>query len=99
MEKRNSASLQNCAMVSTRDIDRNDPGALFAWVMDALMLGIGVGFDTVGQEKELAIYAPTEPPAVYEIPDTREGWVNSMKNLLESFFYPDKETVQFDYSL
>ena len=47
MEKRNSASLQNCAMVSTRDIDRNDPGALFAWVMDALMLGIGVGFDTL----------------------------------------------------
>mgnify|MGYP003337490358 FL=1 len=43
MERRNSASLQNCAMVSTRDIDRNDPGALFAWVMDALILGIGVG--------------------------------------------------------
>ena len=40
MERRNSAALQNCAMVSTRDIDRNDPGALFGWVMDALMLGV-----------------------------------------------------------
>jgi len=44
MENRNSAALQNCAFVSTRDIDKYDPGALFAWVMDALMLGVGVGF-------------------------------------------------------
>jgi len=29
MEKKNSAALQNCAMVSTKDIDRNDPGTLF----------------------------------------------------------------------
>jgi ribonucleotide reductase alpha subunit len=85
MEKRNSASLQNCAMVSTRDIDRNDPGALFAWVMDALMLGIGVGFDTLGQDKQMSIYAPTEPASTYEIPDTREGWVESVRLLINSF--------------
>jgi len=99
MEKRNSASLQNCAMVSTKDLDRNDPGALFAWVMDALMLGIGVGFDTVGQDKEMLIYAPTEPETVYEIPDTREGWVESVRILLNSYLRQNQNIQKFNYDL
>jgi ribonucleotide reductase alpha subunit len=97
MEKRNSASLQNCAMVSTRDIDRNDPGALFAWVMDALMLGIGVGFDTLGQDKQMPIYAPTEPVSTYEIPDTREGWVESVRLLINSFLRQNQSIQEFNY--
>ena len=99
MEKRNSASLQNCAMVSTRDIDRNDPGALFAWVMDALMLGIGVGFDTLGQDKQMFIYAPTEPVSTYEIPDTREGWVESVRLLINSFLRQNQPIQEFNYDL
>jgi adenosylcobalamin-dependent ribonucleoside-triphosphate reductase len=99
MEKRNSASLQNCAMVSTRDLDRNDPGALFAWVMDALMLGIGVGFDTLGQDKQMSIYAPTEPASVYEIPDTREGWVESVRILINSFLRQNQPIQEFTYDL
>ena len=99
MEKRNSASLQNCAMVSTRDIDRNDPGALFAWVMDALMLGIGVGFDTLGQDKQMSIYAPTEPASIYEIPDTREGWVESVRLLINSFLRANQPIQEFTYDL
>jgi adenosylcobalamin-dependent ribonucleoside-triphosphate reductase len=99
MEKRNSASLQNCAMVSTRDLDRNDPGALFAWVMDALMLGIGVGFDTLGQDKQMSIYAPTEPASVYEIPDTREGWVESVRLLINSFLRQNQPVQEFTYDL
>jgi adenosylcobalamin-dependent ribonucleoside-triphosphate reductase len=99
MEKRNSAALQNCAMVSTRDIDRNDPGALFAWVMDALMLGIGVGFDTLGQDKQLSIYAPTEPASTYEIPDTREGWVESVRLLINSFLRQNQTIQEFTYGL
>jgi len=99
MEKRNSASLQNCAMVSTRDIDRNDPGALFAWVMDALMLGIGVGFDTLGQDKQMFIYEPTEPASVYEIPDTREGWVESVRLLINSFLRQNQPIQEFNYDL
>ena len=99
MEKRNSASLQNCAMVSTRDIDRNDPGALFAWVMNALMLGIGVGFDTLGQDKQMSIYAPTEPAIVYEIPDTREGWVESVRYLINSYLRQNQPIQEFTYDL
>ncbi len=99
MEKRNSSSLQNCAMVSTRDLDRNDPGALFAWVMDALMLGIGVGFDTLGQDKKMAIYAPTEPESTYDIPDTREGWVESVRILINSFLRQNQSIQLFNYDL
>jgi adenosylcobalamin-dependent ribonucleoside-triphosphate reductase len=99
MEKRNSSSLQNCAMVSTRDLDRNDPGALFAWVMDALMLGIGVGFDTLGQDKKMSIYAPTEPESTYEIPDTREGWVESVRMLINSFLRQNQSIQLFSYDL
>jgi adenosylcobalamin-dependent ribonucleoside-triphosphate reductase len=99
MEKRNSAALQNCAMVSTRDIDRNDPGALFAWVMDALMLGIGVGFDTLGQEKDMLIYSPNNSEVCYEIPDTREGWVESLRILLNSYLRPNQQKQTFNYDL
>jgi adenosylcobalamin-dependent ribonucleoside-triphosphate reductase len=99
MEKRNSAALQNCAMVSTKDLDRNDPGALFAWVMDALMLGIGVGFDTVGQDKEFSIYSPLETESVYEIPDTREGWVESVRLLLNSYLRQSQAKQKFNYDL
>ena len=97
MEKRNSAALQNCAMVSTKDLDRNDPGALFAWVMDALMLGIGVGFDTVGQDKEFSIYAPSEIGSIYDIPDTREGWVESVRLLLNSYLRQGQVKQKFNY--
>jgi len=86
-------------MVSTRDLDRNDPGALFAWVMDALMLGIGVGFDTLGKDKQMSIYAPTEPAVVYEIPDTREGWVESVRYLINSYLRQNQPIQEFTYDL
>jgi adenosylcobalamin-dependent ribonucleoside-triphosphate reductase len=86
-------------MVSTRDLDRNDPGELFSWVMDALMLGIGVGFDTLGKDKGMLIYSPTEPSATYEIPDSREGWVESVRLLINSFLRANQAIQLFDYSL
>ena len=98
MEKRNSAALQNCAMVSTKDLDKNDPGQLFSWVMDALMLGIGVGFDTLGKDKNFPIYAPSEPEVTYVIPDTREGWVEATRLLINSFLRAGQNIQKFDYS-
>ena len=99
MESKNSAALQNCAFVSTRDIDKYDPGALFSWVMDALMLGVGVGFDVLGAEKEMKILKPKEEEVTYIIPDTREGWVESTRLLINSFLTANKQTQLFDYDL
>lgn len=103
MEQRNSAALQNCAFVSTGDMTRQDPTAPFTFLMEASMLGIGVGFDTRGAEKEFPVYAPAEGPDVltdrYVIPDSREGWVESVRLLLDSYLRPGRPRVEFDYSL
>lgn len=88
----------NCAFVSTKDIDRNDPGDLFGWTMDALMLGIGVGFDTLGQDKDMEIFNPSSEENVYVVPDTREGWVESLRLILNSYLRQNQMSVTFDYS-
>jgi ribonucleoside-triphosphate reductase (thioredoxin) len=95
------AALQNCAFVSTSDIDRNDPGYVFSWVMDALMLGVGVGWDTKGKDKGLEIYKPTHPMSGVEthvIPDTREGWADSVRILINQYLKSGQKYVEFDYS-
>jgi len=49
-DRRIYASLNNCGFVSTIDIAEN-PAAPFSFLMDCAMLGIGVGFDTLGSHK------------------------------------------------
>ena len=46
IEERGSSALNNCAFCSTEDIDTRGSFA-FTWTMDALMLGVGVGFDAL----------------------------------------------------
>lgn len=97
-ERRLYAALNNCAFVSTENI-ANDLSKPFCFLMDMSMLGCGVGFDTKGAGS-LFIHRPNiSKTETYEIPDSREGWVNSIKLLLESFFIKNKNKVEFDYSL
>jgi hypothetical protein len=98
-DQRNSAALQNCGFVSTADMSKIDPAAPFKWLMEASMLGVGVGFDDKGADKDFSIYEPGSNVRQFVIPDTREGWVDSMGMLLESYLMPDKQTLDFDYSL
>ena len=97
-EQRNSAALQNCAFVSTNSMTKLDPAKPFAFLMEASMLGVGVGFDDNGADKDFAIYSPTEGDT-YVIPDTREGWVESTASLLNSYLKPDTKSPVFDYSI
>lgn len=98
-EQRNSAALQNCSFVSTAEMTRHNPAKPFAFLMEASMLGVGVGFDTKGAEKGFIIGSPSEAPVFYTIPDTREGWVESMSMLLNSYLRPEPQAiVSFDYS-
>jgi adenosylcobalamin-dependent ribonucleoside-triphosphate reductase len=96
-EQRNSAALQNCAFVSTTSMTKIDPAKPFAFLMEASMLGVGVGFDDKGADKDFALYEPTEGDT-YVIPDTREGWVESLASLLNSYLKPDTKKPVFDYS-
>jgi adenosylcobalamin-dependent ribonucleoside-triphosphate reductase len=91
------AALNNCAFVSTGTI-KDDYSKPFCFLMDASMLGVGVGFDTKGAG-EVMIKQPNPKREVetYVIPDTREGWVDSLKLLLESYFHGTAE-IQFDYT-
>lgn len=93
------AALQNCAFCSTADIDRNDPGYVFSWVMDALMLGVGVGWDTLGKDKNIIIHGPELGNGrVFVIPDSREGWADSVRLLINSYLKPGQAKIVFDYS-
>ena len=67
VEERGGAALNNCAFVSTKRL-AEEGGALFSWIMDALMLGIGVGFDTKGHHT-LTIQAPGSTTSKPNIPD------------------------------
>ena len=98
MERKIAAALQNCGFVSTRDIDKSDPGALFAWAMDALMLGVGIGFDTLGAEKDITINPPSGHPYTFIIEDSREGWVDSLRLQINSYMKYAGQAVEFDYS-
>jgi adenosylcobalamin-dependent ribonucleoside-triphosphate reductase len=95
VEEKTAAGLFNCAFRSTRDLSAKG-GYLFAWIMDALMLGIGVGFDTEG-EGTLTIKEPEYTQDIHIIDDSREGWVNSVHTLLDGFFFGHR-IPKFDYS-
>jgi adenosylcobalamin-dependent ribonucleoside-triphosphate reductase len=95
-EQRNSAALQNCAFVSTGSMTKNDPAKPFAFLMEASMLGVGVGFDDKGADKDFTIYEPKESYD-YLIPDTREGWVESTVSLINAYLKPDTKAPLFNY--
>ena len=96
--QKNSAALQNCAFVSTAEMTKQNPAKPFAFLMEASMLGVGVGFDDKGADKEFLIYKPGSEVIEHAIPDTREGWVESVSLALNSYLKPDQQTVKFDYS-
>lgn len=124
MDLRNSAPLQNCAYVGTSDM-ASDPVRPFLFLMEASMLGVGVGFDTKGADLGLMIQHGAGPEAgvpslhmrdngrafppsvpsynqvhVFQIPDTREGWVEATGRVLRAFLEPGSDAYPvFDFSL
>lgn len=81
-------SLQNCWHVAV-----NEPNA-FCFTFNELMLGGGVGFNiTPEQVYELpivkygvAIERRDKHDVDFIVPDNREGWVDLLKRILDSFF-------------
>ena len=94
----NSAALQNCSFVSTESMTKHDPAKPFRFLMEASMLGVGVGFDDKGADKDFTIHAPTQTINTVVIPDSREGWVDSVSMLINSYLRADQPTLVFDYS-
>jgi adenosylcobalamin-dependent ribonucleoside-triphosphate reductase len=95
--QKNSAALQNCAFISTAEMTKHNPAKPFGFLMEASMLGVGVGFDDKGADKDFIIYKPKSDVIIYTVPDTREGWVESVTMLINSYLKPDQSTVEFNY--
>ena len=81
---------QNCGAKSIRHLSADS-----WWVMNALMHGVGIGFDVTEYYREL--HVPLEETETFVVPDTREGWCDSVQRLIESYENGSK-TVVFDYS-
>lgn len=100
VQERGGAALNNCAFVTTKDLI-TDPVKPFMFLMDMSMVGVGVGFDTMGAGK-LTVRKPSnneESIMTYRIPDTREGWVDALGLLLSSYLTEGVCEVEYDFSL
>ena len=97
-QHKNSAALQNCAFVSTKEMTADNPAKPFAFLMEASMLGVGVGFDTKGAEKGFTIHEPGAE-VDYVVPDTREGWAESTAAIINAYLKPKQLKPVFDYRL
>lgn len=80
----------NCSFVEVRKLSRDA-----AWGMNVLMLGSGLGATTYDLEYGLSI--PRDQKTIYQVPDTRQGWVESVQKLIESY-ENGTDSVEFDYS-
>uniref|UniRef100_A0A6C0I8P8 ribonucleoside-triphosphate reductase (thioredoxin) n=1 Tax=viral metagenome TaxID=1070528 RepID=A0A6C0I8P8_9ZZZZ len=79
------ASLNNCGFISTKNIEIKDSFASpFCFTMDMSMLGVGVGFDTEGAGNFI-VQSPNVHSNFFVVQDTREGWVDSLRVLLDAY--------------
>jgi len=94
--ERGSAALQNCSMISSEGLAKDFAGP-FCFLMDMSMLGVGVGGDTRGAGK-----VRTSQPEVGETPfvveDSREGWVELLRAVLNSFVGKNPYPPAIDFS-
>lgn len=93
------ASLQNCAVTLV-----DQPIRPFTWTFDMLMLGAGVGYNIQREyvyklppvmDKDIKIERKDKSDADFIVPDSREGWVKLLENVLKAYFYTGKS---FTYS-
>lgn len=97
--ERGSMVLNNCgASVIKNDTFADDIG----WIMDALMCGTGVGLKIEvdsSLKDRLELVPPTGSTSkIVTVEDSREGWVNSVIYLLNSYIKLSTSYVLFDYS-
>lgn len=78
IRERGAMALYNCSMTILAEDWVED----LCWMMDSLMYGVGVGFRPYRTGVQLT--AP-QGSYRYQIPDTREGWVESIRRLLNAF--------------
>jgi ribonucleoside-triphosphate reductase len=94
-------SLQNCAFVVV-----DEPIRPFTWAFEMLMLGSGVGFNIQREhvyqlpkiKKKVNVKHVEDAGADFIVPDSREGWTELLKRVLEASFVTGKG-FSYDTSL
>lgn len=86
--ERGSHALNNCGSI---EVDGSLANAS-SWLMDSLMCGVGVGFTTY--TASLRAGRPRGGSELYTIPDTKEGWAESTRRLIDSY---ERGTRPFDF--
>jgi ribonucleoside-triphosphate reductase len=94
--QKGAMALNNCGACDTSE----DIVHAAEWCMDALMNGVGVGFNTMWRGE---ITLPNKEDQVkITIDDSREGWVDSLISLMSSYIhskmYGKNKYPVFDYS-
>lgn len=93
VDKLGLPSLQNCAFVVVDEEIRP-----FTWAFEMLMLGSGVGFNIqkhnvdylASPYRNVEIKRVDQNDADFIVPDSREGWVELLKRVLEASFVTGK---------
>lgn len=102
----------NCGFCSTKLI-KQQGSRPFVWGMDAEMLGVGIGFDVKGgwigsdddfdtaspeiKANYVIIQTPEFLDTPFVIPDSREGWIQSVAYLLDAFLLTPELFNQKNY--
>jgi adenosylcobalamin-dependent ribonucleoside-triphosphate reductase len=94
--ERGSAPLNNCAFVSTEEIDFSfsEP---FCFLMDMSMLGVGVAFDTNGAGR-VRVVQPQVTEATHIVDDSKEGWVEIVRRYLDAYVDAAARPKEVDFS-
>lgn len=94
--ERGSMALNNCSATDTKE----DLVHSAEWTMDGLMNGVGVGFSTNWRGE--ASPPDKEDFETFIIPDSREGWVESLIRLMCAYIdsprYGKNKFPKFDYT-
>ena len=101
VDKLGLPSLQNCAFVVV-----DDPIRPFTWAFEMLMLGSGVGYNIQREhvyqlpkvKKKVTIKHVKDAGADFIVPDSREGWTELLKRVLEASFFTG-QGFSYDTSL
>jgi ribonucleoside-triphosphate reductase len=88
--ERGSMALNNCGACDTTDLSLSAE-----WAMDALMVGVGVGFNTAWEGEAAA--PDKSDPLMFVVPDSREGWAASVRLMIEAYTKEGRWHT-FDYS-
>lgn len=95
IHKRGSAALNNCAFVSTEELE-TDFAEPFCFLMDLSMLGVGVAFDTKGASK-VTIQQPQIGEYTHVVEDSKEGWCDLVRSVLNAYVGKGKRPAHVDF--